>query len=87
MSGSTADSSPVSAWKSLSSPYGLDASSEQFRVPGGIGMSTELIIVIVLALFAVINSAVKMRSGSFLITPIWWRGKSGKDNSGKAGGP
>jgi hypothetical protein len=50
-------------------------------------MSIELIIVIVLALLAVINSAVKMRSGSFLITPIWWRGKSGKDNSGKAGGP
>jgi hypothetical protein len=67
-------------------PYGLDASSEQFGVPGGIGMSTELITVIVLALFAVMNSAV-MRRGSFLVTPIWWRGKSGKGNFGKAGGP
>jgi hypothetical protein len=55
-------------------------------VPGGIGLSIELIIVIALALFAVMNSAVKMRRGSFLITPIWWRGKSGKDSSGKADG-
>jgi uncharacterized membrane protein YqiK len=44
------------------------------------------IIVIVLVLFAVVNFAVKARTGSFLITPIWWRGKSGKDASGKAGG-
>jgi hypothetical protein len=68
-------------------PYELDASSEQFRVPGGIGMSIWLIIVVVLALFTVVNFAVKARRGSFLITPIWWRGKSGKDTSGNADGP
>jgi hypothetical protein len=47
-------------------------------------MSIVLIIVIVLALFTVVNFAVKARRGSFLITPIWWRGKSEKDTPGKA---
>jgi hypothetical protein len=40
-----------------------------------------LIVVIVLVLFAVLNFAVKARRGSFLITPLWWRGKSGKDTA------
>jgi len=44
------------------------------------------IIVIVLVLFAVVNFAVKARAGSFLITPIWWLDKSGKDASGHADG-
>ena len=47
-------------------------------------MSIVLIIVIVLALFAIVNFAVKARRGSFLITPIWWRSRSEKDTSGKA---
>ena len=50
-------------------------------------MSIWLIIVVVLGLFVVVNFAVKARRGSFLITPIWWRGKSGKDTSGNADGP
>ena len=50
-------------------------------------MSIALIIVIVLALFTVVNFAVKARRGSFLITPIWWRSKSEKDTSGKADRP
>jgi len=66
--------------------YELDASSEQFRVPGGIEMSIVLIIVVFLVGFGVVNFAVKARTGSFLITPIWWRGKSGKDPSGNADG-
>jgi hypothetical protein len=49
-------------------------------------MSIWLIIVIVLALFVVVNFTVKTRTGSFLITPMWWRGKSGKDTSGNADG-
>jgi len=70
----------------LSPPYELDASSEQFRVPAGIEMVIVRIIVIVLVLFAVVNFAVKARAGSFLITPIWWLDKSGKDASGHADG-
>ncbi len=49
-------------------------------------MSIALIVVIVLALFTVVNFVVKAHSGSFLITPIWWRGKSEKETSGKADG-
>jgi hypothetical protein len=50
-------------------------------------MSIVLIIVIVLLLFAILNFAVKARTGSFLLTPIWWRGsKNGRDTSGKADG-
>ncbi|MGP7997639.1 MAG: hypothetical protein ACLPKI_09995 [Streptosporangiaceae bacterium] len=49
-------------------------------------MSIVLIIVIVLLLFAVLNFAVKARTGSFLITPFWWRDKNGQDTSGEAGG-
>jgi hypothetical protein len=47
-------------------------------------MNIALIIVIVLVLYAVVNFAVKARTGSFLITPIWRRDKSGKDASGNA---
>jgi len=43
-------------------------------------MSIVLTIVIVLVLFAILNFAVKARRGSFLITPFWWRGKSGRDS-------
>ena len=49
-------------------------------------MSIALIIVIVLALFAVVNFAVKARTGSFLITQISWRGKSRQGASGHADG-
>ena len=49
-------------------------------------MSIVLIIIIALVLFAILNFAVKARTGSFLITPFWWRDKNGRDTSGKVGG-
>jgi hypothetical protein len=54
-----------------------DASSEQFRALGGTGMSIELIVVIVVVLFAVgIAAGRKRRTGSF--APWWWRGKDSR---------
>ena len=50
-------------------------------------MGIPLVIVIVFALFAILNFAVKARRGSFLITPFWWRDKNGGDTPGQAGGP
>ena len=56
-----------------------DASSEQFRAPGGIGMSIELIVVIIVLLVAVGIAALrKGRTGSF--APWWWRGKGSRDS-------
>jgi hypothetical protein len=46
--------------------------------PGGVGMSIELIIVIVVVLLAVGNIAWRWkRTGSF--SPWWWRGKSSRN--------
>ena len=56
-----------------------DASSEQFRAPGGTGMSIELILVIIVLLVAVgIATLRKVRTGSF--APWWWRGKGSRDS-------